>query len=56
MNRKERIIATATGLVIGSIIGYSMSSAILRNAEQYKELVEENRMLQQMIMECQENK
>jgi hypothetical protein len=53
MTRKENVITALIGSVIGLVLGYFMSVSMLEDAEKCKVLVEENRMLQQMIMECQ---
>lgn len=53
ITQKERVISAIIGIVIGSVLGYFMSLSMLEEAEKCKILVEENKMLQQMVMDCQ---
>jgi mannitol-specific phosphotransferase system IIBC component len=53
MTKKERIIASLIGVAIGSVLGFMMSMSMLKDAEKCRTLAEENRMLQEMIMDCQ---
>jgi hypothetical protein len=54
MTKKESLIAALVGSVIGLIIGYIMSCSMVAEADKCRSLAEENRMLQLMILECQE--
>lgn len=56
MSKREEVIAALIGSLIGLVLGYFMAMSILKDAEECKMVVEENRMLQQMIMDCQEGK
>jgi ABC-type antimicrobial peptide transport system permease subunit len=53
MTKKESIISALVGSVIGLVLGYFMSMSMLEDAEKCRLLVEENKMLQQMVMDCQ---
>lgn len=54
MTKKESLIAALVGSVIGLVIGYIMSCSMVADADKCRILVEENKMLQLMILECQE--
>jgi len=54
MTKKESLIAALVGSVIGLIIGYILSCSMVAEADKCRSLAEENRMLQLMILECQE--
>lgn len=54
MTKKESLIAALVGLVIGVAVGYILSCSMVAEADKCRSLAEENRMLQLMILECQE--
>ena len=54
MNKREEIVSALVGSAIGLVLGYFASAAMFEDAEKCRFLVEENRMLQQMVMDCQE--
>lgn len=51
---KNKIIAVATGLVIGNIIGYFIAISVIKNYHACDVLKQENKMLMDMIMQQQE--
>ena len=56
MSRKEEIIAALIGVLIGSILGYFVSLEIVENTKEHKLLIEENRILHNELLNCQEGK
>jgi len=54
MTKKESLIASLVGSIIGLVIGYLISISVVNEADKCRILVEENKMLQLMILECQE--
>lgn len=53
ITKKERVTAAIVGIAIGLVFGYFASQSMLKEAEKCRILAEENKMLQQMIMDCQ---
>ena len=53
MTKKERIVSALVGSFIGLVLGYFISQSMWKEAEKCQTLAEENRMLQEMIMNCQ---
>jgi hypothetical protein len=53
MTKKESIVSALVGSFIGLVLGYFASQYMWKEAEKCQILVEENKMLQEMIMDCQ---
>ena len=56
MSRKEEIIAALIGVFIGCVLGYFMSLDMIERSREHQLLIQENRILQQEIINCQENR
>jgi len=56
MSRKEKIVAALIGVFIGSILGYFMSLEMIEKTKEHKLLIEENRILHNELLNCQEGK
>lgn len=56
MSRKEETIAALVGVFIGCILGYFMSLDMVEKSKDHQLLIEENRILHQEIINCQESK
>lgn len=56
MSRKEEVIAALVGVFIGCVLGYFMSLDMIEKSKEHQLLIEENRILQQEIINCQESR
>ena len=56
MSRKEEIICALAGVLIGCVFGNYMSLNMIEKSKEHRLLIEENRILQQEIINCQENR
>ena len=56
MNKKDYTLAAIVGTVIGAILGYFMALTLLGKAEECSETAKENKMLKEMILDCEEAK
>ena len=53
MKMNERIITSIIGIIIGSVIGGMMSYSILKEHKNCEMLKQENKMMQNMLYEIQ---
>jgi hypothetical protein len=56
MSRKEEIIAALIGVFIGSILGFFMSLEMIEKSKEHKLLIEENRLLHNELLNCEEGR
>lgn len=56
MSRKEEIVAALIGVFIGSVLGYFMSLEMIEKTKEHKLLIEENRILHNELLNCEEGR
>jgi len=56
MTTKEEIISALAGILIGCVFGYFVSQKIVEKSKEHQLLIQENRILRQQIMNCQESR
>jgi len=56
MKMNESRIAAIVGIIIGCVLGYFISSSMIREHKQCEMLRQENKMMQDMLYEVQNNK
>jgi hypothetical protein len=56
MSRKEEILCALAGVLIGCVFGYYMSLNLIKKSKEHQLLIQENHILQQELINCQENR
>jgi hypothetical protein len=54
LSKKESMISTGVGIVIGTIAGMMISLSMLKEHKKCEALKRENRMMQEMLMDYQD--
>ena len=54
LSKKESMISTGVGIVIGTIAGMMISLSMLKDHKKCEALKRENRMMQEMLMDYQD--
>ena len=55
MSRKNEIIASSIGVVIGCILGYFISLGLIERSKEHELLIKENQLLHQELLNCQDS-